>query len=153
MSEPSYWKYPSPYIQKWQIEQQHLDHYQHVNNVAYLSQLEKLAWAHSNALGLHFTDYAELDRGMVIRRHELDYLAPCHLDDMLECATWIVACERALSLTREFQFYCRRRAQLVFAAKTQFVCVSLSTGTPKRMPEKFQRIYGTACLSKDEVHR
>ncbi|MCW8092572.1 acyl-CoA thioesterase [Alteromonas sp. ASW11-130] len=151
MSEIGFWKYPSPYIEKWQIAQAHLDHYQHVNNVAYLSQLEKVAWAHSNFLGLHFTDYAELDRGMVIRRHELDYLAPCYLDDELACATWIVSCERALSLTREFQFYCPRRSKMVFAAKTQFICVSMTSGAPKRMPEKFQRIYGNACIAEKEA--
>lgn len=66
------WRYPSPFTKLWQIDASHLDHYNHVNNVAYLSQAEALAWSHSNSLGLHFSDYQSLNRAMVIKRHELD---------------------------------------------------------------------------------
>ena len=60
------WVLENPYVQQWHIDETHIDHYQHVNNVAYLSQVENLAWAHSNSLGLHFADYQALNRGMVI---------------------------------------------------------------------------------------
>ena len=74
MSTPTLnWMLDAPYVQQWHIDDTHIDHYQHVNNVAYLSQLESLAWAHSNALGLQFADYQSLNRGMVIKRHELNY--------------------------------------------------------------------------------
>ncbi|RDV24622.1 acyl-CoA thioesterase [Alteromonas aestuariivivens] len=146
MSERLPWYHENPFIQTWQVGQQHIDHYQHVNNVAYLGQQELLAWAHSNHLGLSFSDYAECDRGMVIRRHELDYFLPCHLGDVIECGTWIIACDNTVSLTRQFQFVCTRRKQTVYAAKTQFICVSVTTGAPKRMPEKFREIYGQACV-------
>lgn len=141
------WQHANPFTQEWTIDASHLDHYNHVNNVAYLSKLESLAWAHSNALGLQFSNYQELDRGMVIRRHELNYHLPCHLDDTLVCATWIVGCDDKLSLTREFQYICARREQTVFTAKTEFICVSLSSGMPKRMPPLFREVYGNACLS------
>ena len=101
MSEPVIsWMYPQPFVQQWQIDETHIDHYQHVNNVAYLSQLESLAWAHSNALGLQFADYQSLNRGMVIKRHELNYHLPTHLGDTLACATWIVFCDFKLTLKR-----------------------------------------------------
>ncbi|MEW9799107.1 acyl-CoA thioesterase [Alteromonas sp. CYL-A6] len=146
MYESLPWRYNAPFIQPWKIEESHIDHYQHVNNVAYLSQVEKLAWAHSNSLGLSFSDYQAHDRAMVIRRHELDYLQPAHLGDTLATATWIVACDGKLSLTRQFEFICPRREKVVFAAQTQFICASLSTGAPKRMPRPFVEIYGGACL-------
>ena len=146
MSTPTLnWMLDAPYVQQWHIDETHIDHYQHVNNVAYLSQLESLAWAHSNALGLQFADYQSLNRGMVIKRHELNYHVPTHLGDALECATWIVHCDSKLTLKRQFQFICPKRNKTVFDAITTFVCVSLDTGAPKRMPKQFVDVYGKAC--------
>jgi len=147
-NQPLNWMLDSPYVQQWHIDETHIDHYQHVNNVAYLSQLESLAWAHSNALGLQFADYQALNRGMVIKRHELNYHLPTHLGDTLECATWIVFCDSKLTLKRQFQFICPKRNKTVFDAITTFVCVSLDTGAPKRMPQRFVDVYGKACLSQ-----
>ncbi|MBZ2163751.1 acyl-CoA thioesterase [Alteromonas stellipolaris] len=140
------WRYPSPFTKLWQIDASHLDHYNHVNNVAYLSQAEALAWSHSNSLGLQFSDYQSLNRAMVIKRHELDYHLPSHEGDSLQCATWIVSCDNRLTLKRQFQFVCERRNKTVFEALTTFVCVSLDTGAPKRLPEPFKEVYGNACI-------
>lgn len=143
------WRYQAPFTQTWQIGDEHLDHYQHVNNVAYLSQVEALAWAHSNSLGLHFTDYQALNRAMVIKRHELDYLLPAHDGDTLHCATWIVACDNKLTLKRQFQFICARRQKTVFEALTTFICVSLDSGQPRRLPDIFKTTYGKACIDEN----
>lgn len=151
MSEnTSLWRYPSPYTQPWHIKKHDIDHYQHVNNVAYLRNLESLAWAHSNALGLYFDDYKALNRGMVIQRHELDYKHPVHEGNTLTCGTWITHYDGKLTLQREFQFVCPTRGVTVFEAKTFFVCVSIATGQPKRMPEKFKTIYGNACIKRND---
>ncbi len=144
------WMHDAPFIEQWHIDETHIDHYQHVNNVAYLTQLEKLAWAHSNALGLHFSDYRSLNRGMVIKRHELNYHLPTHLGDNLYCATWIVHCDSKLTLKRQFQFICPKRMKTVFDAVTTFVCVSLDTGAPKRMPAQFTEAYGKACIHVEQ---
>ena len=146
MSEQLPWKHSTPYVERWTIDETHIDHYQHVNNVAYLTRLEQLAWAHSHSLGLNFENYREADRGMVIRKHELNYLLPSHLGDELYCATWITECDNVVTLKREFQFICPRRNKPVFEAETQFICVSISTGAPKRMPPLFRDIYGSACI-------
>lgn len=140
------WLYANPHIVEWHITPEHIDHYNHVNNVAYISQIETLAWSHSNHLGLGIEHYRELDRAMVIHRHEIDYLAACHLGDILACATWIVDCDNKLSLTRQFEFICAKRKKPVFRAKTQYICVSLLTGAPKRMPASFIDIYGNALV-------
>lgn len=144
------WMHDAPFIEQWHIDETHIDHYQHVNNVAYLTQLEKLAWAHSNALGLHFSDYQSLNRGMVIKRHELNYHLPTDLGDSLYCATWIVHCDSKLTLKRQFQFICPKRMKTVFDAVTTFVCVSLDTGAPKRMPAQFTEAYGKACIHVEQ---
>lgn len=141
------WLYPQPFITEWQIEQQHIDHYRHVNNVAYVSQLEKTAWTHSNSLGLSIEQYQDLDRGMAISRHEIDYLAAALLGDNLLCATWIIECDHRLKLARQFQFIRQSDGLTMLKARTEFVCISLSSGKPKRMPEIFATVYGKAQIS------
>ena len=140
------WRHHGPFIGEWTIDVSHIDHYQHTNNLAYLARLEKLAWEHSNALGLQFADYESLDRAMVITQHELNYHLPSHLDDTLACATWIVSCDEKFRLSREFQYINIANGKTIFTAKTHFVCVSLRTGMPKRMPEAFSRIYGNVAI-------
>ena len=144
------WQLPTPFIQAWAIDDTVIDHYGHVNNVAYISQLERLAWAHSNALGLTIDQYKALDRGMAIRRHEVGYLLACHEGHTIACATWIVGCDKRLNLTRQFQFICTERQKTVFQARTEFVCIALSSGLPKRMPEVFSKTYGDALLSNQD---
>ncbi|MBU2979755.1 thioesterase family protein [Alteromonas sp. C1M14] len=147
MTDFTDWARPSPFVRNWQIQHAHIDHYNHVNNVAYLAEMESLAWAHSNSLGLTFADYQACGKGMVIRRHELDYLLAAHEDDTLLCATWITECKNGITLTRQFQFVCAQRHKVVFAAKTQFVCVKLNTGSPTRMPNHFKQRYGAAVVA------
>src|SRR5690606_40017415 len=56
----------------------------------YLRLLERVAWDHSWALGVDWQLFERLNRGMVVRYTELDYLAPARPGDHLELATWIV---------------------------------------------------------------
>ncbi|TPV60722.1 acyl-CoA thioesterase [Aestuariibacter sp. GS-14] len=146
MSDISPWQYPNPFVVTWKIQEQDIDHYQHVNNVAYLSQQENVAWQHSRSLGLSFEHYKELDRAMVIVRHELDYVKPAFRDDELHCATWIVACDGRLQLTREFQYIRASTGDTLYRGKTRFICVKLSSGQPARMPRPFADIYQGAVI-------
>ncbi len=138
------WQIPHPYISDWTIKSEDIDHYYHTNNIAYLKRLESLAWEHSNTLGLNFEEYQRLDRAMVITKHDLNYHFATHLNDVIAVATWIVYCDKKFKLNRYFQFINTFSKKTVFTAKTEFVCVSLSTGTPKRMPLEFSEIYGNA---------
>lgn len=143
------WQRDFPFVATWTIEQTHIDHYEHVNNVAYVSQLEALAWQHSNFLGLSMQDYKRVDRGMVIKQHVLNYQQAAHLGDAIACATWITSCDLKCRLSREFQFISLKNRKTLFTAQTHFVCVSLSKGIPKKMPVEFVEIYGKAA----EVHQ
>jgi acyl-CoA thioester hydrolase len=140
------WLYPKPFVTPWKIEAEHIDHYQHVNNVAYVKQLEITAWAHANTLGLNIQQYQALNRGMVIRRHHINYLAAARLGDELACATWITACDEKLKLTRQFQFVRQGDKQTILTAKTDFVCIALSNGKPALMPKAFCDVYGPATI-------
>ena len=93
------WHLPNPFLNTWQVTPEQIDHYQHANNVTYVSQLEITAWAHSNHLGLSIEQYQALDRGMAISRHEINYLAAAHVNDLIDCANtsnhvhvWVLKC-------------------------------------------------------------
>lgn len=140
------WKYNEPFISEWKINTTHIDHYQHTNNVAYLARQETLAWEHSTYLGLSFSDYEKEDRAMAITQHELNYHAASHENDTLACATWILACDNKFRLSRFFQFINVETNKTVYSASTKFVCIQLSSGMPKKMPQSFISVYGKAAL-------
>ncbi|MGA4492821.1 acyl-CoA thioesterase [Vreelandella venusta] len=142
------WALPDPFVINLQVTQEAIDAYQHVNNSEYLRWVEQVSWAHSEALGLSLARYQSLDRAMVVQRHELDYLAPALIDDKLQLATWIVACDGRFSLTRRFQLKRVGSGKTLLNARTKFACVTLSGGRPTRLPDEYQRIYGGAVVTE-----
>ena len=118
----------------------HCDGLGHVNNVQYLHWAEDVAWAHSAELGLSLARYRQLDCAMVAREHVLTYLAACYADDALCLQTWLSQCD-GLRLRREYRFVRMSDRKEVFRGHTDWVCVQLSSGRPKRMPAEFQAAY------------
>jgi acyl-CoA thioester hydrolase len=144
MSEPENpptWDAPRPHVLPVDVTPAHIDLMQHVNNVHYLQWLENVAWDHSVALRMRQQDYARLGQGMVVRRHELDYLAPALLGDRVLLATWIVGLDR-LSLHRRYQFVRESDGTTLFRGATHFVCVEIASGKVRRMPPEFTEAYG-----------
>lgn len=141
------WMLPNPFLCPWQVLPEQIDHYQHANNVAYVSQLEVTSWKHSNYLGLTIEQYQAIDRGLAISRHEINYLASAYLDDVIDCATWIIECDNKLKLARQFQFIRRADQKTLLTARTEFVCIALSSGKPSRMPAEFINVYGQAVVA------
>ena len=146
MSEPSNppaWDAPHPHVLAVDVTSAHIDLMQHVNNVHYLQWLENVAWDHSVALGMRQDDYTRLGHGMVVRRHELDYIAPALLGDRVLLATWIVGLDR-LSLHRRYQFMRASDGTTLFRGATHFVCVDIDSGRVRRMPPEFTAVYSRA---------
>lgn len=142
------WDLVQPFVIDVRVDASSIDHYGHVNNAEYLRWIERASWAHSRQLGLSLDDYRALDRGMVVHRHELDYLAPSFEGDRLELATWIVACDGRLTLERRFQLRHAESGRTVLRARTRFACIALSTCRPKRMPARFVDVYGKAVIQE-----
>ncbi len=143
--DAAHWDHPAPYLRPMRVAPEHIDLMQHTNNVVYLQWLEDTAWAHSCALGLSPAGYAEQGHGVVVRQHELTYLAPTRLGEDLLLATWLVAADR-LTLTRQFQFWRPADGQTVFRARTLYVCVDIAQGRARRMPPLFQQVYHAAVV-------
>lgn len=142
------WDLPEPFVIEIEVEAAHIDAFGHANNAEYLRWVERASWAHSASLGLTLERYRALDRAMAVHRHELDYLAPAHEGDRLRLATWIVACDGRLSLTRRFQLRRPADGATLLRARTRFACIALSSGRPRRLPEAFLSGYGRAMIAE-----
>lgn len=137
------WDHPHPHLFRMTVGADSIDLMGHANNVEYLRWLEQAAWSHSNALGLDWAAYQRLDRAMVARRTELDYLAAAFLGDELVIGTWIVDNDGRVSTTRQYQLVRPADGKTLLRGKTQWVCVAISSGALKRMPPEFVTGYKT----------
>ncbi|MGH8445170.1 MAG: acyl-CoA thioesterase [Solimonas sp.] len=132
------WDVARPFVETAVIQAGDIDRFGHTNNVVYLSLLERVAWSHSVSLGLDFGDYERIGAGCVARRHELDYLAPTFAGDELWLATWVHENDFRLSMWRRYQIVRASDRRTVLRGQTQWVCVDMKSGKPKRMPAEFQ---------------
>jgi acyl-CoA thioester hydrolase len=134
------WDFPDPHILRITVAGEHIDEFRHTNNVVYLQWLEDIAWDHSRHLGLDWAAYERLGYGMVARRHELDYLLPTFLGEEIWLATWILHTDK-LAIRRGYQFVRPADGRTVFRGRTQWICVDIKEGRPRRMPPEFQAAY------------
>ncbi len=143
------WDLPAPFVLPITVTQDHIDIMGHTNNVVYLEWLEKVAWGHSQSLGLDWELYRKLNRALVARRHEIDYLAATFAGDELLLGTWIVGNDRKLSVTRRYQLIRPKDGVTALRGQTHWVCVEIDSGKPKRMPAEFADGYGVTELPAD----
>jgi len=139
------WDYNYPHIMSLQVQHEHIDLLGHVNNVVYLSWLEKAAWSHSNHLGMDWEAYQEHGKAMVARRHELDYLMAAFEGDELELGTWIIQSDKKVSMTRAYQIVRKADKKTLLRGQTKWVCVDLKAGRASRMPQAFIDAYQVLC--------
>ncbi|MES0874213.1 acyl-CoA thioesterase [Sinimarinibacterium thermocellulolyticum] len=132
------WDVDRPHLLPVTVTAEHLDRFGHTNNVMYLHWLEQVAWSHSVSLGLDFEAYERLGAGCVARRHELDYLAPTFANDRLWLATWVHENDFRLSMWRRYQIVREADGKTVLRGATQWVCVDMKSGRPRRMPPEFR---------------
>lgn len=140
-AEPLNWDVPRPFIQKLTVTTEHLDAFGHTNNVVYLSWLQDVAWAHSVSLGFGMDDYRRVGAGCVARRHELDYLAATFAGDRLQVATWIAENAGRLDMWRAYQIIREQDGRTVLRGRTQWICVDMQSGRPRRQPPEFVSAY------------
>jgi len=135
------WDRSNPHTLVMRVEPVDIDELGHANNAAYVRWMERCAWQHSQSLGLGLVEYRELDRAMAVLRHEIDYQAAAYLGDEIVVATWIIASDYKLRLTRHFQILRPADKVTLLRANSTFVCIELSTGRPRKMPVAFTAGY------------
>ena len=144
MARTDNWVIATPFVARFEVDASHIDRLEHMNNAVYLTFMEQAAWQHTEALGIGWQSYVDLDAACVVHRHELDYLMPAHLGDELEVATWIAENDGRLTMWRAFQFRRVGDGRTVFRARTHYVTVKLSNGRARRMPQLFVDAYRPA---------
>lgn len=140
------WDHPHPFTLPAAPQPQDIDGLNHTNNAVYVQWCEKVAWAHSEALGLALADYHRLDRAMAIRRGEYDYLLPSGVGDMLTLGTWLFRGDGKLTMERRFQLVRDSDGATLMRGRWQLVCIELASGKPRRMPPEFCEIYLPAAV-------
>ncbi|MDC8784685.1 acyl-CoA thioesterase [Roseateles koreensis] len=135
------WDVPSPFLLSVCPQAADIDGLNHTNNAVYVQWCERIAWAHSEALGLSLADYRSLDRAMAIQRATYDYLLPTLLGEPLRLATWLGAADGRLSMQRHFQLRRERDGVCVMRGQWNLVCIELSSGRARRMPAEFMVRY------------
>jgi acyl-CoA thioester hydrolase len=135
------WDYPNPFTVPRAPQAADIDGLNHTNNAVYVRWCEQAGWAHSEALGLSLADYQRLDRAMAIRRGEYDYILPTVQDEALVLGTWLVAGDGKLAMERRFQLIRERDGATVLRGRWDLVCIELSSGRPRRMPQAFVDAY------------
>ncbi|HUS24840.1 MAG TPA: acyl-CoA thioesterase [Candidatus Binatia bacterium] len=135
------WDVDAPFTQDVTVQPGDADEFGHTNNVVYLGWLEKVAWAHSIALGLSMDDYRRLGCGCVVRRHELEYLLPTFAGERLSLGTWIAECDAKFTMWRHYQILRPADGKTVLRGRTQWVSIDLASGRLRRMPPEFVATY------------
>lgn len=142
------WDHNHPFIQELSVGNEHIDALGHTNNAIYVGWCGDIAWAHTSALGLGIDCYRQLNRAMAMQHAEYDYLAPALLGDKLLLGTWVLNCDGKLYSERGFQLVRTSDGKTLFRGKVRFVCIEMSSGRPKRMPNAFIEGYGNAAVYK-----
>jgi acyl-CoA thioester hydrolase len=108
-----------------------MDAYGHVNNARFLTLYEeaRVALFFRGAADLGLTSFED---GIVIFRHEVDYLRPINYGDRVRIEMWVEEI-RASRFTISYEFF----AGEVLASKARSVCVpfNLENQHPRRLTE------------------
>lgn len=114
-----------------------IDDLQHVSNLSYLRWVQDVAVAHSERVGWDYEAYQRLGAVFVVRRHEIDYLAPAFEGEELELVTWIESLKAASSVRRT-RIERVADAREVVRASTLWAMVAADTGRPTRIAQEIR---------------
>ncbi|MGE0707188.1 MAG: acyl-CoA thioesterase [Planctomycetota bacterium] len=127
---------PPPNAFRFEIEvvEADIDAQGHVSNVRVLDWMNQAAIAHSEALGFDVPRYREVGGIFVVRRHEIDYLAPAYLGQRLVLHTWPCGRVRRSLAERRHHLVRAEDGQVVAQGLNQWVYVDIESGRPRTMP-------------------
>jgi acyl-CoA thioester hydrolase len=117
-----------------------IDELAHVSNIAYVRWIQEVAKAHSVAVGWDHAAYMALGAVFVVRRHEIEYLAPAYEGERVQLVTWI---ERwsAASSERRTRIVRVADGRELARAVTLWALVSTGSTRPRRIPEEIRAAF------------
>ena len=135
------WDYKNPHILEFQVLKENIDILGHVNNKVYLDWCEIVSWDHSKSLGISPETYQDLRCACVVINNKIEYLGSLFENDSIIISTWITKTDSRLKLSRFFQVIRLADNKTVFRSNVDYVCISLDTYKPIRMPELLKKAY------------
>lgn len=127
---------PGVFCMRRRVSWSDIDTAQHVNNIMYMVYVEACAMEVLAAHGWSIPRMTAEGFGMVLRRHQIEYLQPAMLGDEVEIATWVCEVKRATA-TRHYRLTRARDGALLARVNTLAAWVDLATGRPIRIPARF----------------
>ncbi len=86
-----------------QVSKSEVDALGHMNNAVYVNWLDQAHLYHLFNLGITIEVMKTVQRGLVVRHTELDYLSALQENDLARVGTCVASCDGKLRLRRHFQ--------------------------------------------------
>ena len=143
MTDPSAFSPPrSCFFRSFAVAPDDIDVLGHANNVSWVRWVQDMATSHSDAVGLDLPTYRKLGVVWVVRRHDIEYLAPAFVGEEIRATTWVAQVGATSSLRRTV-FRRERDGVELARAETTWVLVD-GRGKPVQVPpalrEPFERV-------------
>ena len=110
-----------------------IDELGHVSNLVYVRYVQEAAKAHSLAVGWSYEAYLKLGAVFVVRKHDIEYLAPAYAGDRIVLTTFVASWSAATSVRRTRIARAGDGKELA-RASTLWALVSTESGRPRRIP-------------------
>ncbi|MBK8255855.1 MAG: acyl-CoA thioesterase [Polyangiaceae bacterium] len=128
------------YVSELTAPREVIDELKHVSNVAYVTWIQDVAKAHSTAVGWDSPAYFNLGAVFVVRKHEIEYLAPVVEGERVRLTTWI---ENWSAATSERHTLIEKvdSGSVAVKAKTLWAMIDFATGRPRRVPQEIKSAF------------
>ena len=127
------------YTREFVVSEDTLDENGHANNVAYVQWMQDIAVLHSNNSGCAQATQAA-GALWVVRSHQIEYLSPAFLGDILSASTWVVNFRRAISL-RRYKFVRQKDNSVLARGETDWVFLNAKTRRPITIPVEVRKTF------------
>lgn len=117
------------------VADEDIDDLGHASNIAFVRWIQRVAIAHSEAVGLGLETYRRLGAVFVVARHEIDYLRPALRGEVLQARTWISSV-MAAKVQRATELVRAADGEPVARALTSWGWVDMASGRPRRIPQE-----------------
>ena len=121
---------PIPFQKTIKVENDVIDHFNHVNNLAYIKWVLKISKDHWKTIT---SKSVREEFGWMIMKHELIYKNQAKLGDKLIIKTWIDEFSTA-TCVRKTQIINAETKTVFFESKAKWCFVNLKSRKPSRLP-------------------
>jgi len=131
------------YTQEFEVQPHHCDVQNHVNNVVYVQWIQDAAIAAYNSRGYSRETDAQ-HTIWVVRRHEVDYLAPAFMGDKIRLTTWVES-GKLTTFSRRTEFIRLGDEQLLCRARTEWCYFDVDRNRPIKIPIELKAAFLPSC--------